>query len=108
MGAFVIVKTKDNRFGYNLLTDIGDKILSKDGYLDKERCLHAIKQVKQISNNDFSYEKALTEQHEFCLLLLSPCGESLGESETFREFSKMDKALVEIKKHAPWSDIVDE
>jgi len=100
MGKFVITKSSNGEFRFNLKAGNGEVILSSEGYASKAGCNSGIESVKVNSQVDSRYEKKTSTNSKHYFVLKAGNGEIIGNSQMYESASGRDNGIAAVKSNA--------
>ena len=107
-GRFVIKKSSDGQFRFNLKAGNGETILTSELYKAKASALNGIESVKKNCANDGRYERKVDKAGHPRFNLKAANGEIIGASESYSSESARDHGIESVKTNAPTAVTVDE
>ncbi len=107
MGKFVIKKSKDNQFYFNLKADNGEIILTSEMYKSKNGAENGIASVKENSSNDSRYERKEAKSGQNYFNLKAANGQVIGTSEMYTSKQGMENGIRSVKSNGPGSSVED-
>lgn len=107
MGKFVISKTTDGKFKFDLVDHKGNVILAGKKYLQKSMCKNGIESVKENSPDKSKYKCKRTSNNKTLFSLKSINGKIIGTSQIYEDKTSRDEAIAFIKKKAPTAPVED-
>lgn len=108
MGKFVITKSKNNEYYFNLKADNGQIILSSEGYSSKSGCENGIESVKKNAPNDERYERKKSGNGKHFFNLKAANSQIIGKSEMYESESGMNNGIESVKRNGPNANVVEE
>jgi len=106
MGKFVIKKSSNNQFYFNLKAGNGEIILTSETYNNKGGAENGIASVRTSSQMDGRYERKISgSQHYFVLKAANY--EKLGRSEMYNSAAAMENGITSVKANAPTATVED-
>ena len=107
MGNFVIKKSTNGEFCFNLLADNSQIILTSQMYSSKSSCFTGIDEVRNSCTYD-SYEQKQTPDDKHCFVLKASDGQTIGTSEMYSSKAAMEKGIESVKEHGINTKVVEE
>ena len=116
MGKFIVKKTSDGYYMYNLKAENGEIILTDTGYSSKDNCIESINKVKKNCLNDTWYVKHDNVNESvynpkfgrYHFNLIDENGDNVGHSELYEQVAGMINGIDSVKENAPDAIIKDE
>lgn len=105
-GRFVIEKSTDSQFYFNLKAGNNEIILTSELYKAKASALKGIESVKVNAPHDDRYQRR--DGAHFSFDLKAKNGEIIGRSETYTARAGRDNGIESVKKNAPDAEVRDE
>jgi uncharacterized protein YegP (UPF0339 family) len=97
---FVISRTQDGKYCFDLIAMNGEKVLHSGNYPTKISCLEIVKMVRVNASFLHRYEKKTNASGQHFFILRSD-GEKLGTSDLYWSSNSRDYAMMIIKREAP-------
>ena len=108
MGYYVITRTSDSQFMFNLLADNHEKILTSERYTEKRNCLNGIASVQKNSPHDKNYDRLTSKRGSpYFTLKSGDNGQVIGVSEEYSSTSARETGIASCKVNGPTTDIRD-
>jgi len=107
-GKFVIKKSSDGQFRFNLKAGNGEIILTSELYKAKASALNGIESVKKNAPLDGRYERKVDKAGHPRFNLKAGNGEIIGSSEGYNSEAARDKGIESVKANAPEAKVDDE
>lgn len=105
---FVIKKSVNDQFYFNLWSAGEEIILKSEMYTTKQNCKNGIESVKSNSSEDKNFEKKTSENSKYFFVLKSSSnGQTIGMSNLYASSSDRDNAIKEVKRDAPIAETED-
>lgn len=105
---FIIKKSSNDQFYFNLWSANEEIILKSETYTSKQNCKNGIESVKVNSSDDKNYEKKISENSKFYFVLKSSSnGQTIGLSNLFPNATDRDNCIKEVKRDAPIAETED-
>ena len=105
---FVISKSKNDKFLFNLKAGNGEVILSSEMYDAKSSAMGGIDSVKANASLDDRYERKASAKDQPFFNLKAANGHIVGRSEMYSSPSAMEGGIASVKKNAPTATIDDQ
>ena len=106
-GKFILKKSSNGKFMFNLKSANGQPILTSELYQEKTGALSGIESVKKNALNDANYERKTSSKSEPYFVLKSTNGEVIGTSEMYSSKAAMENGIASVKENAPDATIED-
>jgi len=100
-GKYVITKTADGQFMFNLKAANHEIILTSERYVAKAGAVNGIESVKTNSPNDAMYERKTSASNQPFFVLKSGNGEVIGRSEMYSSAAAMENGISSVKTNGP-------
>ncbi|MGH2664867.1 YegP family protein [Flavobacterium sp.] len=105
---FVIKRSSNNQFYFNLWSSDEAIILKSEMYITKQNCKNGIESVKTNAPEDKNYEKNTSENSKYYFTLKSSQnGQVIGVSNLYSTELDRDEGIEMVKKETPKSDTED-
>lgn len=105
---FVIKKSSDDQFYFNLWSANQEIVLNSEMYTTKQNCKNGIDSVKSNAPNEKNYEKKVSENSKYYFVLKSSQnGQVIGVSKLYTYSVDRDFAIEIVKRDAPIADTED-
>lgn len=98
-GKFVIEKSTNGQYYFNLKAGNGEPILTSELYKAKSGALNGIASVRENAPDDSRYERRDGSTYSFNLKAKN--NQIIGRSETYTTRAARDKGIESVKKNAP-------
>ena len=105
---FVIKKSSDGQFRFNLKAGNGEVILTSELYKVKASALNGIESVKKNAPLDQRYERKMDKAGHPRFNLKAANGEVIGASESYSSESSREGGIDAVKASAPGAVTEDE
>lgn len=106
-GTFELVKTKNDKFMFNLKAGNGQIILTSQMYEAKANALQGIESVKANAALDERFERSMSANDEPYFNLKASNGQVIGRSQAYSSNSAMENGITSVKTNAPQAQLVD-
>jgi uncharacterized protein YegP (UPF0339 family) len=100
-GKFVLKKSSNGQFYFNLVAGNGEKILRSEMYVAKPSALKGIESVKTNAPVDARYERKNASNGQPMFNLKAANHEIIGTSETYSSEVAREKGIASVKANAP-------
>jgi uncharacterized protein YegP (UPF0339 family) len=107
-GKFVIKKSSDGQFFFNLKAGNGETILTSELYKAKSSALNGVESVKKNAPLDERYERKTDKSGHPRFNLKAANGEVIGSSESYSSESAREHGIESVKTNAPTATVDDE
>jgi uncharacterized protein YegP (UPF0339 family) len=104
---FVLKKTSNGQYQFNLKAPNGEVILTSEMYAAKGSIQIGIDSVKLNSISDGRYERKTSKSGEPYFVLKAVNGEIIGRSELYSTARAMEAGIDSVKRNAPAASIED-
>ena len=105
---FVISKSKNDKFLFNLKAGNGEVMLSSEMYEAKASAMSGIDSAKANAALDDHYERKASAKGQPFFNLKAGNGQVVGHSEMYSSSSAMEGGIASVKKNAPSAAIDDQ
>lgn len=106
-GKFIIRRSSDNQFFFNLHAANGERILTSELYQTKAGAKNGIESVRINAPYDSRYDRRNPSIGQFYFLLKAANRETLGRSEMYTTAAAMEKGIASVKANAPTATVED-
>lgn len=106
-GKFVIRKSSDNQFYFNLHATNGERILTSELYRAKAGATNGIAAVRTNAPYDSRYDRRNPSAGQFYFLLKAANGEALGRSEMYTTTAAMETGIASVKANSSSATVDD-
>jgi len=106
-GAFLLQRSADRQFYFNLRAANHKAILTSERYRTKASAQKGIQAVRDNAAADARYSRRASSDGKHYFVLLAANGESLGTSETYTSSGAMQAGIQAVKRNAPTATVVD-
>lgn len=107
MAKFVIKKSSNGQYFFNLKANNGETILTSETYVSKSGAQNGINSVRVNTPFDSRYERK-TSSSQYYFVLKAANGEPLGKSEMYNSSSAMENGIASVKTNAPSAIVEDQ
>jgi uncharacterized protein YegP (UPF0339 family) len=104
---FVLTKSKNGKFMFNLKAANGEPILTSEMYESKSGAQNGIESVKTNAPLAERYEKLASKKGEPYFVLKAGNHQVIGKSEMYSSESARDAGIASVKKNAPGAGVED-
>ena len=105
--SFVLHKTGDRQFHFNLLGENGETILTSRHYTTKNACLNGIDSVKKNAIQSIRYRKRIALNGLHYYNLKAENGRVIGRSEQYKSEISRRRSMASVIANAPTATIED-
>jgi uncharacterized protein len=105
--AYVIQKSTNNQFFFNLTANNNEKILTSETYKDKESAKEGIQSVRVNSPIDERYSRKTSVDNKCYFTLSAVNKEIIGKSETYSSPQAMENGIASVKLNGPIAPVID-
>jgi uncharacterized protein YegP (UPF0339 family) len=106
-GKFVLRKTHNGQFHFNLKTGNGEAILTGETYGAKHGASYGIAAARINALLDERFERKVASDGSPYFILKAANGEIIGRSEMYASASACENGLISVKTNAPTASIED-
>ncbi|MCA9304905.1 MAG: YegP family protein [Phycisphaerales bacterium] len=107
-GKYVLKKTTDGQFMFNLKAGNGEVILTSERYTSKAGAENGIESVRINSPHDARYERKKSTSNQPYFVLKAANGQVIGKSEMYSSESARDNGIESVKTNGPDSPVDDQ
>ena len=104
---FVLSKSKNGKFMFNLKAANGEPILTSEMYETKSGAQNGIESVKTNAPLAERYEKLVSKKGEPYFVLKAGNHQVIGKSEMYSSESARDSGIASVKQSAPGAKVED-
>jgi uncharacterized protein YegP (UPF0339 family) len=106
-GKFVLKKSNNGQFYFNLKAGNGEIILTSENYTTKQGATNGIASVRVNAPFDERYERKTAGNGSPYFILKAANGETLGRSEMYSSTTAMENGIASVKTNAPTASVED-
>jgi uncharacterized protein YegP (UPF0339 family) len=106
--SYIIRKTTNGQFHFNLIAANNKTILSSERYRNKAGALVGIKSVRTNCKADSHYDRRTSSRRQPYFVLLAANKEIIGRSEMYSSKSAMERGIASVKRHGRRAVVRDE
>jgi len=106
-GTYVLVKTSDGQFLFNLKAENGERILTSERYVAKAGALTGIESVRVNAAHDARYDRRISRDRKPYFVLKAANDEVIGTSEEYSSAPAMEIGIRSVKTNAPKATVDD-
>ncbi|MFN8208931.1 MAG: YegP family protein [Bacteroidales bacterium] len=107
MGKYIIQKSSNGGYFFNLKAGNNETILTSEIYNTKKACQDGIESVRNNSPIDSRYERKTSSNSKFYFNLKASNGQVIGTSEMYETSGGMETGINSVKQNGPNSPIED-
>lgn len=107
-GKYVLKKTTDGQFMFNLKAGNGEIILTSERYTSKSGAENGIESVRTNSPHDERYERKKSASNQPYFVLKAVNGQVIGKSEMYSSESARETGIASVKTNGPGSPVDDQ
>ena len=100
-GCFLISRSTDEQFYFNLLAGNGERILTSELYPAKQAAHTGIASVKMNAPLDQQYARRTDAEGKSYFVLKAKNGEIIGKSESYSSTAATERGIQSVKTSAP-------
>jgi uncharacterized protein len=108
VGKYVIGRSKNGGYYFNLKATNGQTILTSVMFHTSEDCSNAVESVRKYSSDDKWYERKTSSDNKHFFSLKSPEGHITGKSEMYESVANMEKGIASVKRNGITTIVVEE
>ncbi len=106
-GTFVLSRSENFQFYFNLRAENNETILTSETYVSKEGARNGIESVKVNAPVDQRYVRKESRNRQPYFVLLAANHEPIGKSEMYSSTSAMENGIASVKRNAPSAEVID-
>lgn len=103
---FVISRSTDNQYYFNLVAANSEKILTSERYVSRSGAVNGVESVKTNAPFDERYDR-LPSGSQFYFTLRSGNGQVIGVSERYPTRASREAGIDAVKRNASVAEVVD-
>lgn len=107
-GKFVLKKTSNDKFQFNLLAGNGQVILSSEVYEAKASAANGIESVRKNAPDDARYERLSAKDGSPYFTLKATNGQVIGQSQLYAATASREAGIESVKTNAPGATVDDQ
>ena len=108
MGKFVITKTANGSFHFNLKAANGEIILASEAYNSKAACENGMESVRKNASDDSNYDRKESAIGKPYFNLKAANHQVIGTSEMYSSTASRDKGIESVKNNAAEAAVDDQ
>lgn len=105
--AFIIEKSKNDKFQFNLTAKNGQVILTSEQYNTKSACQNGIESVKKNAPDASKFAKLSAKNGKYYFNLIAANGQTIGTSQMYSAENNRDNGIKSVAENAPLAGIED-
>jgi len=106
--SFILKKSKNDQFMFNLTAKNGQVILTSEMYTTKSSCENGIASVKTNSPMDERYERKTSSNGKPYFVLKAANHQIIGNSEMYESNQSMENGIESVKTNGPIAEVDDQ
>lgn len=106
-GKFVLKKSDNGQFYFNLKAGNGEIILTSESYTTKQGASNGLASIRVNALLDERYERKTATNGSPYFILKAANGEPLGRSEMYSSTAAMENGIASVKINAPTANVED-
>jgi uncharacterized protein YegP (UPF0339 family) len=106
-GTYVISKTKNGKFTFNLRAGNNQVILTSQPYAMKRGATQGVESVRNNGPKDARFERKTAKDGTVYFVLTATNGEVIGKSQMYASAATMENGIASVKKNAADAKVVD-
>jgi uncharacterized protein len=106
-GKFVLKKSENDRYHFNLKAGNGEIILASELYESKDGAMNGIASVKTNAVLDERYERKTSASNQPYFVLVAGNSQVIGKSEMYSSIDARENGIASVKKNAPEAEVED-
>jgi uncharacterized protein YegP (UPF0339 family) len=107
-GKFVLKKSSNGQFFFNLKAGNGEVILTSEHYTAKPAALNGIASVRENAPVEERYERKTAADQSPYFVLKAANHEIIGRSEMYSSPAAMENGIASVKANAPTANVDDQ
>lgn len=108
MGKFVVTKTTNGSFHFNLKAGNGEIILASEAYSSKAACENGMDSVRKNASDDANYDRKESAIGKPYFNLKAANHQVIGTSEIYGSVAARDNGIESVKKNAAAATVEDQ
>lgn len=108
MAKFILYRTSNDEYAFNLKATNGQVLLSSEVYSVKADCLNGIESVRFNGRDERRYEKKITPSRKYYFNLMAGNGQVIGSSELYATVEERDNAIAVVQSIVADATVIDE
>ena len=108
MGKFVITKSANGAFHFNLKAGNGEIVLTSEAYNSKAACENGMESVRKNASEDSNYDRKESAIGKPYFNLKAANHQVIGTSEIYSSTASRDKGIESVKNNAAEATIDDQ
>lgn len=108
MGKFVITKTGNGSFHFNLKAGNGETILASEAYNSKAACENGMESVRKNASDEANYDRKESAIGKPYFNLKAANHQVIGTSEMYSSTASRDKGIESVKNNAAEATVEDQ
>lgn len=108
MGKFVITKSANGSFHFNLKAGNGETILASEAYNTKAACENGMESVRKNASDDSNYDRKESAIGKPYFNLKAANHQVIGTSEMYSSTASRDKGIESVKNNAAEAAVDDQ
>lgn len=105
---FIIKKSTNDQFYFNLWSKDENIVLKSEMYTSKQNCKNGIESIKNNASPDKNYDRKTSDNSKYFFVLKSQNnGQIIGTSNMYSNSSDRDSAIERVKIDAPIAETED-
>lgn len=105
--AYVLKRSSDTKYYFNLRTENNEIILTSEKYISKQNATKGINSVKSNSLIESRYERNVSSRGNYYFNLIDENNEIIGTSEEYYLMEERENGINDVKIIAPIASVID-
>jgi len=105
---YILRKSRDNQFYFNLTAENNEIILTSETYLSKDGAMRGIQSVRTNSPLDSRYSRDTSSDGRYYFRLKAANNETIGTSETYNTEQARENGVQAVKRVGPTASANDQ
>ncbi len=101
MASFILTKSSDGQFRFNLVAGNGQTILTSESYAAKSGATNGIESVKENAKSDERFERRTASDGRPYFVLKAGNGQVIGQSQMYSGEPARENGIESVKTNAP-------
>jgi uncharacterized protein YegP (UPF0339 family) len=105
---YILSKSTNNQYYFNLTAENNEKILTSELYWSKDSATRGIQSVRENSSIDSRYVRLTSSDGKYYFLLRAANNETIGTSETYNTQQARENGIQAVKRVGPTAPVNDQ
>ncbi len=108
MSAFIVTKSLDGSYVFNLCADNQEVVLSSDQYAARVGCLHGVDAARAHAQDKERFKRKITAEGSYYFVLTAANGRVVGISEMYGNISHCEEGIAAVMDAAREADVYEQ